>query len=285
MRPESWQAMVVGALAWSGLAAAGPKQIPSDAQCKPLPALVTPVFSPGEDLEYDIDVLTANAARMEVQTLPASHGELPIQVEVKTNTFFNKVRKVKAESRSYLSPKTLRADRYTEDAWEDEEHKVADVDFHPKNQPPQSVIIRYVTNPQSGGRYISVNGRYAHDALDVLGAIYLIRSLDLKPGLQVCFDAYAMRHMWRVWGTIGDVEKVATKAGEFSAFHLSGTAGRLDNPSFQRDLDLWITDDAERIPVGAVGGIDLGPVRATLVHLGRPNDQQPKQSRIDDIHW
>jgi hypothetical protein len=222
---------------------------------------------------------------MEVQTLPPVRGELPIQVDVKTNTFFNKVRKVKGQARTYLSPRTLRPNRYTEDAWEDDEHKVSNVDFHPKNNLPQSVVISYATNPQAGGHYLSVNGRYAHEALDTLGAIYLIRSLDLKPGLKICFDAYAMRHMWRVWGTIGDVEKVATKAGEFSAFHLSGSAARLDNPSYQRDLDLWISADSDRIPVGAVGGIDLGPVRATLVRVGHANDNQPKKSRIDDIAW
>jgi hypothetical protein len=238
----------------------------------------------GEILAYDIDVLTANAARMEVETLPKANGLQPIRVRIKTNTFFNKVRRVKAEAKSFLNPRSLKPTRYTEDANEDDERKVADVTFNPAGQPASTVSIKYGTNPRSGQKLAEMFGRFGHDGLDELGAVYYIRSMDLKPGQPLCFDVYAMRRMFRVWGTVGAIEKVSTPAGEFSAYHVTGTAARLDQSSFQRELHVWITADDRRIPVGALGGIDLGPVRATLTHIGAPGGEAAK-SHAQGLDW
>jgi len=63
-----------------------------------------------------------------------------------------------------------------------------------------------------------------------------------------------------------------------------GTAARIDNPKFQRSLHVWISDDARRLPVGAMGGIDLGPVRATLTHVGKPGGKAP-ESHAKGLAW
>ncbi len=94
--------------------------VPRDAVCGPLPAITAIHFAPGEELDYDIDVLGANAARMELLALPREKAVQPLRVRVKTNTFFNKVRKVKAEAKSYLDPRDLHPNRYFEDAMEDD---------------------------------------------------------------------------------------------------------------------------------------------------------------------
>lgn len=260
------------------------KQMPRDAQCQSLPPVKSPHLPVGEMLDYDIDVLAANAARMEVETLPKQNGSVAIRVRIKTNTFFNKVRRVRAEAKSYLNPKSLRPARYYEDAWEDNEHKLADVNFHPAGQGPQVVSIKYITDPKPSSKMMEIFGRYGHDALDELGAIYYIRSLDLKPGLPLCFDVYAMRHMFRVWGKVQGLEQVSTAVGDYQAFHIVGTAARLDDPSFQRELHVWITNDDKRIPLGALGGIDLGPVRATITHIGHPGDDEA-ESHAEGLDW
>jgi hypothetical protein len=220
-----------------------------------------------------------------VTALPKENGAQPIRVRIKTNTFFNKVRKVKAEAKSYLNPKNLHPNRYSEDAMEDDERHVAEADFHPRNQPPATVQVRFATDPKGPASYTTVFDRYGHDALDVVGATYYIRSMDLKPGMPLCFDVFAMRHMWRVWGTVEGIEKVPSPMGEVDAFHIHGTSARLDDHAFQRDLHVWVTTDDKRIPVGAMGGIDLGPVRATLTRVSRPDDPQAKQSHVQGLDW
>ena len=284
-----WQALGVAVLIVAAppgaRAEAAILEVPRDTDCGPLPGIVPNHFAPGEELDYDVDVLGANAARMEMLAMPVDHGAQPLRVRVKTNTFFNKVRRVKAEAKSYLSPHDLHPTRYIEDAMEDDERHVAEANFHPRNQPPVTVEVRYATNPKGPQGYVTVYDRYGHDALDVLGATYLLRSLNLKPGLPLCFDVFAMRHLWRVWGTVEDIEKVPSPLGEVDAFHIHGTAARLDQHTMQRELHMWITADDRRIPVGAMGGIDLGPVRATLTRVSSTTAPQAKQSHVQSLDW
>ena len=115
----------------AGVSAGPPaKPPPSDSQCGPLPALKAPwSFGPGESLEYDLDAVGAKAGTMTLSTLPVKNGTLPIQIDVQTNTFFSKIRRVHGTALSTLSMKTLRPVRYLEDTLENEVHRVADVSF------------------------------------------------------------------------------------------------------------------------------------------------------------
>ncbi len=145
--------------------------------------------------------------------------------------------------------------------------------------------VRFATNPRGPQGYTTVYDRYGHDALDVLGATYFLRSANLTPGLPLCFDVFAMHHMWRVWGKVEGIERVPSPLGDVDAFHIHGTAARLDNQAMQRDLHMWITADARRSPVGAMGGIDLGPVRATLTRASSTTDPHDKQSHVQALDW
>ncbi|MFZ5471217.1 MAG: DUF3108 domain-containing protein, partial [Myxococcota bacterium] len=82
-----------------------PKPPPSDAQCRPLPVVKAPwAFGAGEVLEFDLDAMGAQAGKMTMRVLPQKDGQLPIEVHAQTNTFFSKVRRVKGQATSYLSP-------------------------------------------------------------------------------------------------------------------------------------------------------------------------------------
>lgn len=253
--------------------------MPTDAQCGKIPALFTPFsFANGESLEFDLDALGAQAGKMTMRTLPMKDGKLPVEVKAETNTFFSKVRKVKGTATSYLDPKTLRPSRYIEDAVENGIEKYADVKFSPKTK---SADMRY----RIGKRNSRAKLTYGAEGLDVAGAIYMIRQLPLKEGLDVCFDVYGIRRMWRVSGKVLKKEHVSTGLGEFDAWHLEGFAVRLDNQSARRDIHVWISDDARRLPLAALGVIDLGAVRATLTGFSRPGEESAKAQGSESMKW
>ncbi len=244
-----------------------------------LPALRTPIaFMPGEHLEFDLDALGAQAGKMSMKVQRPEKGSLPVQIEAQTNTFFSKVRRVKAQAMSYLHPRTLRPSRYTEDATENEVHRKVDVAFGSKDR---SVKVDYVVGKRSG----RFNYTYDKDGLDVAGAIYLMRQLPMKEGLSVCFDVYGIRRMWRMTGTVVKREHVSLPLGEFDAWYLSGVAVRLDKPSQKREVHVWISDDARRLPLVAVGTIDLGAVRATLTSYSRPGDKRKEAQGKENLKW
>lgn len=253
--------------------------MPSDAQCTPLPPLKLPfAFGPGEVLEYDVDAMGAKAARMTMRILPVKDGALPLEVHVETNTFFNKVRRVVGTGTSYMSTRNLRPLRYFEDAVENEWHRVADVRFDPKTK------NAHLVSTINGAR-AEADLRWANEGLDVAGTIYLLRQLPLKKGLPVCFDAYGIRRLWRTWGHVEGREHVSLPVGEFDAWHIAGVAARLDAPQLRREIHVWISDDPRRLPLAAMGVIDLGAVRATLTSIQRPGDKQQRAEPRANLKW
>lgn len=245
----------------------------------PLPALRTPIaFMPGELLEFDLDALGANAGKMTMRVQRPENGSLPVQIEAKTNTFFSKVRRVNGSAVSYLHPKTLRPSRYTEDATENEVQRKVEVAFGAKDR---SIKVDYVIGKRKG-RY---DYTYDKDGLDVAGAIYLLRQLPMKENMTVCFDVVGIRRLWRMTGTVVKREHVSLPLGEFDAWYMTGTAVRLDKPTQKREVHVWISDDARRLPLVAVGTIDLGAVRATLTSYSRPGEKQKRAQGKEELKW
>ncbi|AFE06352.1 hypothetical protein COCOR_05407 [Corallococcus coralloides DSM 2259] len=245
-----------------------------------LPVLRSPLaFKPGELLEFDMDAMGAKAGKLTMRVQRPANGSLPVLVEAQTNTLFSKVRRVRGSATSYLNPKTLRPSRYTEEAVENEQRRKVNVDFGAQDK---SVKVDYQIGDRPKGHF---NYAFDKDGLDVAGAIYLIRQLPLKKDLPVCFDVYGIRRMWRMTATVVDREHVSLPLGEFDAWHLAGTAVRLDRPSQTRDVHVWITDDDRRLPLAAVGAIDLGAVRLTLSGVKRPGEKPMEAQGKEDLKW
>ena len=251
--------------------------MPTDAECRPLPSLKTPLtFGPGETLEYDLDSMGAKAGRMTLKVKPHARSRLPVEVAIETNSFFSKFRRVRGMGTSFLNTQTLRPVRYLEEATEDTVHRTADVTFNAR-----SAHLVSTQNNQRGEADFNLVG----DGFDVAGAIYMMRQLPLKTAQAVCFDVYGIRRIWRVWGTVGPREHVQVPVGEFDAWHISGQAVRLDHPAVRREVHVWLSDDAKRLPLAALGAIDLGAVRATLTSIHRPGDVAARAEGKGNIKW
>ena len=251
---------------------------PTDAQCQSLGNVMTPIpFGPGETLEFDIDALGARAGTMTMQTMPIRDGVLPLEVSVETNTFFNKVRRVKGIAKSELSPRTLRPAHYFEDAYENDIHRVADVTFK-KNKTARLVST-------INGQTYTEDMRWGNDFSDVAGAIHLLRAIPMKEGQFLCYDVYGIRRIWRVWGTVLPREHVSMPVGEFDTWHLAGEAAPINLPDARREMHVWISDDAKRLPLAALGMIDFGAVRATLKGYSRPGESSTHAENKGNIKW
>ena len=260
-------------------APAAQADLPTDAQCVALPPPHLPLaFGPGETLDYDLDALGAKAGKMTMRVLPLKDGLLPVEIHAETNTFFSKVRRVRGTGTSFLNPRTLIPSRYFEDATENEIHRVAEVAFRPRDK---HVHLKSTIN----GELSEWEMEWASEGLDVAGTIYMLRQLPLKEGLSVCFDAYGIRRMWRTWGKVVGKEHVSLPVGEFEAWHIEGVAARIDAPTLRREIHVWISADARRLPLAALGAIDLGTVRATLTGFSRPGDKQARAEPKGNLTW
>jgi hypothetical protein len=246
----------------------------------PKPRAGPPPFPPGETLGYDVDVMGARAGKMVIEVLPAqgkgASAEIPVRVRAESNMFFKKLRKMKAEAVSRLQARDLHPKIFREDLVEGALSRVADVTFA---RGEKVVDIEWRGSTQGRSR----NG-FANDALDYLGSFFLFRAIPLKIGQTFCFDAYAMRRMWRVQGQVEAKEHLSTPAGEFDALHLSGSASRVGGSPSKREVHLWISDDEYRLPVAALGASELGPIRAVLSRIDR-KDLKREPSNPSSLEW
>jgi hypothetical protein len=270
-------------IALPGLASAGDvvltEPMPTAAQCLALGPVRSPLpFRPGETLEFDVDALGVKAGSMDMRVLPPRDGRWPVSVTVKSNTFFSKIRKVEGLATSTIDPATARPVRYLEDATEDTEHRVADVLFDARRH-----VARLVSTINGSSQTLDLP--WGTDISDVASTVYLLRAVPMKEGQRLCFDAYGLRRIWRVWGTVLKREHVSMALGEFEAFHLAGQAARLDLPAARREVHVWVSDDAKRLPLAALGTIDLGSVRATLKRASRPGEKALAADNKADLTW
>ncbi len=284
MRAVVWVSVVLAstAMAASDGGIALKAAYPETTKCMALGSPTSPLpFASGETLEFDVDALGAKAGSMVMRVLPAKRAatevRLPIEVEVATNTFFSKIRRVRGTATSTIDARTVRPLRYLEDATEDDQHRIADVSFA-----HQTHVARLVST--INGRTGSADLPWGNDISDVSSAVFLLRSLPLKAGQQLCFDVYGIRRIWRVWGTVSR-EHVSMPLGEFEAWHLAGQAARHDLPDQRREMHVWISDDARRLPLAALGTIDLGAVRATLTKVSRPGEKTARAENKANLTW
>jgi hypothetical protein len=232
-----------------------------------------PPWRPGEDLAWDVDVMgVVKAGTLDISVEPAMFGGevIPLRARAKNTSVFAKVRRVRAVAHAWVDARTLRPQRYRDDAEEDGVRRTTDVRLDGKGP---KVTVAWSFGERRGSREFERRG----DVLDLLSAVYYLRAADLVPARPICFDLVANRRFWRLEGTLAPgTEKVETPAGTFEALRFDATLSRLptsdDARVRTRPLHLWFSADARRVLVAGVSEVDLGPVRALLARGAKPQD-------------
>jgi hypothetical protein len=221
----------------------------------------------GESLALDLDLLGAvRAGSLALQVeRPMSGGRVvPLRALAKSTAAVGNVRRITALALSWVDARTLLPERTLVESEEDGVRRSSDVRFDPA---AAQVLIQNRTGEKETRTAIPRE----RTTLDVVAALYYLRAARLAPGDRFCLDAIAFGRLWRVDGTVADhSERVETPAGTFKAIRIDLAGRRADKPEIRREVHLWLSDDARRLPVAAVGEIDLGPVKALLARIGGP---------------
>jgi hypothetical protein len=252
------------------LASTASPSYPPDQHCGPLPAPKRErlPFRADEKLMYDVDLLGGGlkVGRVSLETLPPRRigGTLAMQVHAEAESLgaLPGLGKIESSATTTLRVHDLHPFQYREDYdWTDGKYWT-EVTF-PTSR-PHLIKFRYGQPGGNGERAYP----YANDALEVVGAFYLLRSLDLAAGKSLCFDLYGARHVWRVWGSVAGHEEIVTPAGHFQTVELAGHAARVDQQNDMHEIHVWVTDDERHLPVAGMGDLDFGPMRALLTGVG-----------------
>jgi Protein of unknown function (DUF3108) len=109
---------------------------------------------------------------------------------------------------------------------------------------------------------------------DVISALYVIRTKTLKVGEQVNFPVNDGGKTYDVSVEVQATEEIRTPAGTFQTLRLEP---RVFEGLFRKKgrMFIWLTDDAEKMPVQVKARINIGTITASLTRVSKTPVLQP----------
>lgn len=134
----------------------------------------------------------------------------------------------------------------------------------------RTVRDRVVFNPAGGtARYVDSNKQVNKltiqlGAQDPVSAIYLLRTLGLKPGLRILFPIVEGGETYEADVRVAGSELISTALGSFAAHRVEAALRRGRSVLRDKKMTLWFTNDPRRIPVLASVSLPFGSLLVEL---------------------
>jgi hypothetical protein len=255
--------LLAAALTTAGLAAAQSRPTRPPARPAPPP---TP-FAPGERLVYDVtwsSMLTAGTLTVTTHDRRPSFGSTAyyITAEGRSASLVAALYPVYYKADTLLDTATLLPQRGS--LYSDEKgrrryrvaqfnHATRSVHYELQSTDPTKVLTQLdlPTPPQ------------AHDAVSV---IFALRTMTLTTGASKLMPVVVNGQVYRVLMTVGERERVQCGLGEVNAWRITPTLVDERDREDGRDMVVWISDDARRLPLKLQGALPVGTFGLTLAN-------------------
>jgi hypothetical protein len=118
------------------------------------------------------------------------------------------------------------------------------------------------------------------DVWDYNSFLVALRAWEAPRGTSVEAEVFRSRYMWHTKVTITGKETLTTELGDFPSLRMAGSSYRVnrdgsrDTSIESRDFEIWISDDAARVPLQTVAHTDYGEVTLSIVEY-QPGTGQP----------
>jgi Protein of unknown function (DUF3108) len=120
---------------------------------------------------------------------------------------------------------------------------------------------------------VNFGGQPAYDAH---AAMAQLRGWRAAPGAKRTIYVVGGKRLWRVDVTFVGIESIGSAMGNRRAVHLDGAAYRvrpnltLESQTAARTFSVWLTDDADRVPLKLVAKTEMGEVAMDLTEYTKP---------------
>jgi hypothetical protein len=221
-------------------------------------------FAPGEILSFKLDALGADVGTFEVRSALPPQSEkaaaLELSSRAKTSAFVSTNMGRYEAYASVLLSSGFDALRYREDVDEGDTHRGIEAQFPPAAD--GKLDVKATINGEPEPIALDANA----DVRDILSALFVLRAQPMKEGTPVCVEVFAGRKIWKVTGQVAARESIDTPMGRFPTMRIDAEAIRIDDVKVKRAAHVWVSDDARRLPLVALGDVRGKVIRATLVN-------------------
>ena len=225
----------------------------------PAPKREQPVpFAVGETLTYDVSwssYLTAGTATVRVAEKKPSYGSTAyyIVAEGRPTALVSRLYSVYYRVDTLLDVYTLLPQRGSVYSEEGKRHRMKTTMFYPaKRQADYTVETRTLVKEAMAVSPV---------AQDPLGALYVLRSIPMKPGEKITMPICDNGQNYKVLIQAGANERVRTGTGQGEAQRFTMT---MPADTGARGLTLWLSTDAQHVPLKMSADLAVGAFVLTL---------------------
>lgn len=212
-------------------------------------------FRVGEKLIFSIgwEFISAGTAILAVENTTTVNDRpcYSISAVTNSNAFFSTLYKVRNRLETYVDMEGMYPLRYVKNTSEGGYKRNFVVDFHHDKGKAS------IADVDSGQTEVNV----PVFVQDIISAFYYIRTQPLVIGNEITLATFDNGKYRDAVVKVLRKERVSVSAGDFACVVVQTPIGPFKNRS---DLNIWLTDDARRIPVLMKSKIAVGSVRAEL---------------------
>lgn len=251
-----------------GLHAGAPEQaIPPEEFC----STRNTSFATGEELSfvvyYSLFGIYVNAGNATAVTTLERVNNRPVYHVVgsgKSNSSYNWVAKVNNRYETYIDTTTLQPIRFVRNVQENNHKKYENVTFN-----------------RTANTAISNDGVYKVPTCvqDIVSSLYFARNIDFnkyKAGDKISFSMFFDNEVYNMYLRYVGKEEIKTKYGKFRTIKLKPLLIKGTVFDGGEKMNVWVTDDANRIPVRAESPLTVGSIKVDM--MGYKNLRYPLTS-------
>jgi len=237
-------------------------------------AAVPPFVAPGERMAYRLSVYKVEVGVFGIDvgdpTEVAGRRTIVVEAGVQSTGIAALFKKVRTEFASWVDVENGRPvlSRVTETAGADDPSiEVSEARFHGAHE---GLLPIAMTAPD-GTQTVEDQTVVGADVWDVPSILLYLRGWDAEVGAEMTAQVVRSRYVWRGQFRIAARETRVTELGQLPTVRIDGVARRIlrdgtwEPRGDVREVSVWITDDADRVPVLVVGHTDFGDVRMEIV--------------------
>jgi hypothetical protein len=231
-------------------------------------------LQPGETMTFEVKVggLLAGEAAMAVGEPGLIDGRRAIAVKsrIATAGAFALVKKVSDEATTVIATDTAQPISMVSDVTMSGIDYHADVAFH---GPTIDVISSRSDNHGIQRDRFTFGAIVAHDTHSAMAAM---RGWDPVPGTKKTLWVMGGKRIWKSELVFGGRETIGTALGNRAAVRVDGFAWRahadltIDTDKPRREFSVWLSDDADRVPLRVIAKTELGDVVIDLTDYHHP---------------
>lgn len=235
-------------------------------------------FHTGEELTFKVSWLgiSVGIATMKIEPHTSDAGESIWRLisTARSLPFFDAFHKVDDYAESLFDPYTRLPSYFFIRQHEGQRRSRYEMIF---DQPQRLVTYRKRDQP---ARFIATQT----DVQDPLSVLYRVRSMPLTVGQSIVVPLFNKGKTWMTEVRVLQRERLKLPVGKIDTIKIQPLLRESGIFHHQGDMFVWLTDDAQRVPVQLRSDIKIGAVKARLVEAKGVHLEQAASQRFKSPH-